>query len=263
NPGVWTCASDARLKYDVSSIEGTSALAKLTSLNPVMYHFNWQDSDDPLVPGFIAQEMEEIFPNMVSTNPKTGYKSLSYTPLIPYAIKAIQELNLKVESLTNPDLELIDEEGSQTFVGRFFARIITWFGDAGNGIGSLFADRVNTKEICVSDEAGGETCITKTQLDQLLFNAGASGGGSGGSGDVPPPEETCSDGIQNQDETGIDTGGVCDVVIPEEPPAEETCSDGIQNQDETGIDTGGVCEVPPPAEEPPAEEPPPEPPPVD
>jgi len=26
---------------------------------------------------------------------------------------------------------------------------------------------------------------------------------------VIPPTETCSDGIQNQDETGIDCGGVC------------------------------------------------------
>lgn len=45
---------------------------------------------------------------------------------------------------------------------------------------------------------------------------------------------TCTDGIQNQDETGVDCGGAtC--------PACETCSDGIQNQDETGIDCGGVC----------------------
>lgn len=49
------------------------------------------------------------------------------------------------------------------------------------------------------------------------------------------PVPTCSDGIQNQDETGIDCGGVCPDTCP------ETCSDGIMNQDETGIDCGGVC----------------------
>lgn len=53
--------------------------------------------------------------------------------------------------------------------------------------------------------------------------------------DFVPPAPTCSDGIMNQDETGIDTGGVCTV-----PPV-ETCSDGIMNQDETGVDTGGIC----------------------
>jgi hypothetical protein len=45
---------------------------------------------------------------------------------------------------------------------------------------------------------------------------------------------TCSDGIQNQGETGIDCGGPC-------APCAPSCSDGIQNQDETGVDCGGVC----------------------
>ncbi|MFT7615749.1 MAG: hypothetical protein ACI8Y7_000573, partial [Candidatus Woesearchaeota archaeon] len=41
---------------------------------------------------------------------------------------------------------------------------------------------------------------------------------------------TCTDGIKNQDETGIDLGGVCG-----------TCSDTIQNGNETDIDVGGRC----------------------
>jgi len=47
---------------------------------------------------------------------------------------------------------------------------------------------------------------------------------------------TCSDGIQNQGETGIDCGGPCATCA-----AAPTCSDGIQNQGETGIDCGGPC----------------------
>ncbi|WP_323788897.1 FG-GAP-like repeat-containing protein [Psychroserpens sp.] len=50
------------------------------------------------------------------------------------------------------------------------------------------------------------------------------------------PEPTCSDGIQNGDETGVDCGGSCPDACPE-----PTCSDGIQNGDETGIDCGGSC----------------------
>jgi hypothetical protein len=46
----------------------------------------------------------------------------------------------------------------------------------------------------------------------------------------------CSDGIQNEDETGIDCGGSC---TPCSTNTVETCSDGIQNEDETGIDCGG------------------------
>ena len=49
------------------------------------------------------------------------------------------------------------------------------------------------------------------------------------------PTESCSDGIQNQDETGIDCGGSTCSACSVSP----ACSDGIQNQDETGIDCGG------------------------
>jgi hypothetical protein len=44
---------------------------------------------------------------------------------------------------------------------------------------------------------------------------------------------TCVDGIQNQDEIGVDCGGPC--------PACGTCTDGIQNHGETAIDCGGPC----------------------
>ena len=48
-------------------------------------------------------------------------------------------------------------------------------------------------------------------------------------------DPTCTDGIQNGTETGIDCGGAC-AACP-------TCTDGIQNGDETGVDCGGPdCE---------------------
>jgi hypothetical protein len=54
------------------------------------------------------------------------------------------------------------------------------------------------------------------------------------------PDPTCSDGIQNQGETGVDCGGPncqpCEV--------EPTCTDGIQNGDEEGVDCGGSCPNP-------------------
>ncbi|OQD42599.1 hypothetical protein BUL40_10800, partial [Croceivirga radicis] len=49
---------------------------------------------------------------------------------------------------------------------------------------------------------------------------------------------TCSDGIQNGTETGIDCGGTCGNVCEAEP----TCTDGIMNGDETGVDCGGSCD---------------------
>ena len=45
--------------------------------------------------------------------------------------------------------------------------------------------------------------------------------------------QSCNDGLQNNDETGIDCGGSC-VACP-------SCNDGLQNQNELGIDCGGEC----------------------
>jgi hypothetical protein len=44
---------------------------------------------------------------------------------------------------------------------------------------------------------------------------------------------TCTDGVKNQDETGVDCGGVCSPC--------PSCADGIQNQGEEDIDCGGPC----------------------
>ena len=43
---------------------------------------------------------------------------------------------------------------------------------------------------------------------------------------------TCTDGIQNGNETGVDCGGSDCPVCP-------SCTDGIQNGSETGVDCGG------------------------
>ncbi len=59
-----------------------------------------------------------------------------------------------------------------------------------------------------------------------LLNSNGCGNGSG--------DPTCSDGVQNGNETGVDCGG------PDcAPCAEPTCDDGIQNGNETGVDCGG------------------------
>ena len=64
-------------------------------------------------------------------------------------------------------------------------------------------------------------------------------GGSGGNGlsgsTVMETIETCTDGLKNQDELGIDCGGVCAAC------AGPTCYDGIRNQNEVGVDCGGPC----------------------
>ncbi len=68
---------------------------------------------------------------------------------------------------------------------------------------------------------------------------GNNNGGTSGGGTSNPP--SCFDGIQNQNETGVDVGGVCGGTSGGGTSNPPSCFDGIQNQDETSIDTGGVC----------------------
>ncbi|MCB0400195.1 MAG: T9SS type A sorting domain-containing protein [Winogradskyella sp.] len=62
------------------------------------------------------------------------------------------------------------------------------------------------------------------------------------------PEPTCTDGVQNGQETGVDCGG------PDCPACPPSCTDGIQNGMETGVDCGGpdcpACPAPDPTDGP-------------
>ena len=94
----------------------------------------------------------------------------------------------------------------------------------------------------VNDQRYNETVVyagTFSANTQLRFRCDASGNSdwiyiddvviTGCQGGVTP---TCTDGVQNGDEEGVDCGGSDCAPCP-------TCSDGIQNGDEEGIDCGG------------------------
>ena len=226
---TWTTGSDSRFKTNIESI--TDSLDIIRRVRPVKFHYNTDfltahpsvvDTD---YYNFIAQEYQQVFPNSVSENNDRLYVNSSN--MIPYAIAGVKELDLNLEAIAGISVPVLGS-ASETFMNSFFNNIYSkvgvWLADAGNGVAKIFTNEVHTNVLCV-----GEVCVTPEQFLSMTQNSGnISSGGSA-------PAETCSDGIQNQDETGVDTGGVCGGV-----PA-ETCSDGIQNQDETGIDTGGVC----------------------
>lgn len=86
--------SDQRLKHDISTIH--SALDKVMQLRGV--DFKWNSSDKPSM-GVIAQEVEKVFPEAVSTNDNDGMKSVSYDGLTGALIEAVKQQQKEVESL--------------------------------------------------------------------------------------------------------------------------------------------------------------------
>lgn len=94
-------SSDERLKTNITPID--NALNKLEQIKG--YTFDWipkegVHSHEGNDIGVIAQEVEKIIPNVVTTR-DTGYKAVQYEKLVPLLIQAINELQLKVKQLEN------------------------------------------------------------------------------------------------------------------------------------------------------------------
>lgn len=135
--GLLNCSSDERLKKDIESLGGSesassteeSSLDKILKLRPVSYHWKTEDSSDALKYGFIAQEMEDIFPELVQTDGQTGYKSIGMSGLIPFIVDALQEVIQRFDGL---------------------------------------ADLLKTKEVQTDKLCLDDVCITKTELSEIL-----------------------------------------------------------------------------------------------
>ncbi|WP_461644103.1 tail fiber domain-containing protein [Labilibaculum euxinus] len=91
--------SDRVLKKNIKSTIGASD--KLMALNPVT--FNWKKGDDERTKyGFIAQEVEEVYPELVNSDEK-GIKSVNYIGMISELVATVQELKQEINKLRYDD----------------------------------------------------------------------------------------------------------------------------------------------------------------
>ncbi|MDG9374456.1 tail fiber domain-containing protein [Streptococcus pneumoniae] len=90
--------SDRRLKENITDT-AVKALDKINRLRMVAFDFIENKKHEEI--GLIAQEAETIVPRIVSRDPENpdSYLHIDYTALVPYLIKAIQELNQKIEKM--------------------------------------------------------------------------------------------------------------------------------------------------------------------
>ena len=97
--GGWTVVSDERLKRNVAPITG--ALRQLLRLRGV--RFEWKDANrvanvsGPQI-GLVAQDVEKVFPQWVSTDPD-GYRELTVRGFEALVIEALRELAKDLEDL--------------------------------------------------------------------------------------------------------------------------------------------------------------------
>lgn len=93
-------ASDSRLKTNVNTLTGAletvSQLRAVTfDWDPEMQEYHRKEGSDL---GFIAQEIEELIPEVVATRPD-GYKTVKYEKVVPVLVEAIKEQQATINAL--------------------------------------------------------------------------------------------------------------------------------------------------------------------
>lgn len=84
-----TTSSDARFKTNIVD----TSINAIELLNQIdLKEFDWIESGEHTSIGIIAQQLQEVMPELVYSNPNDGRLSIKSDRFIPYLIKAIQEL---------------------------------------------------------------------------------------------------------------------------------------------------------------------------
>lgn len=92
-----TTASDRRLKENIKPTP-VNALDKIKELNLIAFDYIKDKSYEEI--GLIAQEVQEVIPSAIETYAgEDTHLTINYSKFIPYLIKAIQELNQKLEKV--------------------------------------------------------------------------------------------------------------------------------------------------------------------
>jgi hypothetical protein len=91
-----TATSDRRMKKAIMGLKGV--LDKVTKLRGVSFRWKGDQGRDTRL-GLVAQEVEEVFPELVFTNPTDGYKGIRFGELTAVLVEAIKEQQAKISSL--------------------------------------------------------------------------------------------------------------------------------------------------------------------
>jgi len=98
--------SSIKLKENVANLSGGEVLAKLGQLRPVS--FDWKASSGMMGYnggssdyGFIAEEVNNIFPNLVTTDSNGEISGLGYIGFVPLIVKGLQEQQNQIDSIVS------------------------------------------------------------------------------------------------------------------------------------------------------------------
>jgi hypothetical protein len=171
-------SSDQRLKDDITTIDASSSLAAVEALRPVSFKWNqWMVGNGSATStqfGFIAQDVMNAFPNLVTLDSNSHYYKLDYQGLFAPIVGAVQALAQKVADFTD----------------SFTTKELTFTRATGDEITVRKANiqQANVQELCV-----GSTCLTESQVQALLNQAGQQPSAPSETPPASEPEEPQAD----------------------------------------------------------------------
>lgn len=118
--GSYINTSDRSLKKDIKGIG--SVLDRVLELRPVSFRFKTTAESVRPTLGFIAQEVEPLFPELVDTC--DGIKGVAYSQFAPITVEAIQEVNARLETRLaekNQELEEVRKQLNELRTGQKLA----------------------------------------------------------------------------------------------------------------------------------------------
>lgn len=101
--------SDRDLKKEVVGM-ANGVLSKVLQLQPATYRYKAEKESAPRSMGFIAQDVQALFPELVTRNPvrdgQGGYLAVNYAGFGVLAVKSIQEQQAQIEALKKENEDL-------------------------------------------------------------------------------------------------------------------------------------------------------------
>ena len=229
-------SSDVRLKKAIQDTHyGLTDLMNIKVRDFVMI----SDSKQQIKSGFIAQELNAIYPEAVAVpNDPDDYWMVDYGRITPLLVKSIQgvaeqtaSLSLTVDELhamIASQSQLTTDSGDIFDLNILFNSIVKKFSEMMNivfengllKVTQVIADKLTAKEVIVEKLCVGQTCVTENELKALLDQNGITNYGSGITEPTPTPPQ--GDEATAGQATPIPTPSPTETATPEPSSTPET-----------------------------------------
>lgn len=151
--GTTCSASSERFKEHI--VDLAYGLDEIKALRPVTFSYRKEYNPDGSTRlGLIAEEVHDVIPEVVNRDKEGRIESVSYDNLIALLIKGIQEIAARLDAV----------EAQLASAGASVKEAVATFGE-------VVADTIRGKKVMTETLCLGETCVTETELKELLEQA--------------------------------------------------------------------------------------------